>query len=997
MPTPSSSPDYQQVFRALPGNHLLLTPGGQVVDYSAALPTTLNRASPDLPGSSLTDVWSGSPEQIACLTASLQQVRQTQQPHTLQLTGTFGETSAASHWRLTHTPLLGAQQELLYILQTVEATSSSPAAAVGQPTTSSDSVLHQALADADIQRTRLYDIIMQAPAAIASLSGPEHIFDLVNPGYQQLVGSRPLAGKPIREGLPELQRQGFFELLDGVYQTGETYYGHEKLAYIDRTNTGVLAPCYFNFIYQAVRNVAGAVEGVFIFAFDITEQVLTRQRVQQSEEELQSANEELATLNEELQASNEEFHLSNAELFSTQQELRSLNQELEERVRQRTKAQQLAQREAEQQRTRLERFFMQAPAAICILDGPNLVFELVNPGYQQMFPGRELQGKPLLEALPELANQPVWHKLRQVYETGITHEERGVLIPAARTEGGTLENLYFNYTQQARFDAQGNIDGILVFAYEVTEQVRARRQEQRTTRALETMANAIPHLVWTATPTGFVDYYNEQWYSYTGSNLVESRGKGWTAFFHPDDLPRAQEQWEQALQTGQPYKVEARLRSATGEFRWFLIRAQPFLEEQGSIAKWFGANTDIHEQKRIEQTLLESEQYFRVMADGVPVMLWVTRPDGQCTYLNQQWYAYTGQAKITALGFGWTDAIHPDEAGQAGVAFRVANASQTPYSSVYRLKTKDGNYRWVVDTGQPKFSADGKFEGFIGAVVDIHERKMAEQALRLASQKLATTNKDLRAANQQSQQANAELAETNEQLTRINQDLDNFVYTASHDLRQPVNNLAGVFEELKRSATFHDPEAEQLVQMFEGALHQIHTTIQGLAEVVHVERRNDHLPPEPVDLLPLTRGVIQSIQSQANALHADFQLDFSAVPTVSFASLNLQSILYNLLSNALKYAHPDRSPVVRVATELLPNGTPVLLVQDNGLGLDLTRYGDDLFKMFRRFHDHVAGSGMGLYLVNRIVRQAGGYIEVSSTLGEGTTFRIHLKSSGVAE
>ncbi|WP_022824515.1 PAS domain-containing protein [Hymenobacter norwichensis] len=979
-------PDYQQVFRVLPGNHLLLAPQGKVLDCSAGFTLLAGLPLPEIVGGNGWDAWPAATEDIV---TALAQVRRTRQPATLLL----------ERQHLTFTPVLGEGNGLRYIMQSIEnlSATSSPSETNPPPPALPDSMLHRTLADASTQRVWLHSLFMQVPAAIAVLQGPKHIVTLANDAYQQLVGTRQLVGKTIREGLPELEGQLFFELLDQVYRTGESYFGHEMVAYLDRENNDQPTAYYFNFIYQAIRNATNEVEGVLVFAFDVTASVMGRRQLEQSESELQAANEELATLNEELQAANEEFLTNNAELISTQQQLQMLNQQLEARVQRRTQAQALAQQEVERQRARLELFFMQVPAAICIFDGPDFVFELTNPAYQQIFPGRPMLGKPLLEVMPTIKGYPAWRTLHEVYETGITHEEKSVPIPIARTAGGPLEEAYFNYTQQARFDAQGQIDGVLVFAYEVTEQIRARQQEQRTARAFETMTNAIPHQVWTGTASGDMDYYNQQWYDYTGSTFEQTAGQGWQQFCHPDDLPQQQQQWHQALRTGQPYQAEARLRDQEGNFRWFLIRAQPFRNEQGVITKWFGSNTDVHEQKHLEQKLVESEEYFRLMADRVPIMLWVTVSDGQCLYLNKQWYDYTGQQEAEALGFGWTDAIHPDEAVQAGAAFRAANANQTPYSAVFRLKTKAGTYRWVVDAGLPKFNSSGEFEGFVGSVVDIHERKMAEHALRLASQKLANTNKELRAANQQSQQANLDLAATNEQLTRINQDLDNFVYTASHDLRQPVNNLAGVFEELKRSATFHDPEAEQLIEMFEGALHQIHSTIQELAEVVHVERRNEQFTPEAVELLPLTNGVIQSIQSQATAAHAEFQLDFSAAPTIRFARLNLQSILYNLLSNALKYAHPDRPPVVRVTTERQPNGTHVLLVQDNGLGLDLARYGNDLFKMFRRFHDHVSGSGMGLYLVNRIVQQAGGRIEVNSTLGVGTTFRIYPKRNGAAE
>ena len=135
-----------------------------------------------------------------------------------------------------------------------------------------------------------------------------------------------------------------------------------------------------------------------------------------------------------------------------------------------------AQAEVERQRDRLKRFFLQAPAGICVLDGPDLVFELVNPSYQQLFPNRELLGKPLLEALPELKDQPIPDILHHVYASGITFEGKELLVPLARTESGPIEDRYFNFIYQARHDEKGRIDGILVFVIEVTDSVLARHK-----------------------------------------------------------------------------------------------------------------------------------------------------------------------------------------------------------------------------------------------------------------------------------------------------------------------------------------------------------------------------------------------------------------------------------------------------------------------------------------------------------------------------------------
>jgi signal transduction histidine kinase len=138
----------------------------------------------------------------------------------------------------------------------------------------------------------------------------------------------------------------------------------------------------------------------------------------------------------------------------------------------------LARRQGEVARQRMERLFMEAPAAICILSGPDLVYELVNPGYQALFPGRELLGKPILMALPEIATNAVYATFRQVYERGHTHEEQALLIPLARPSDGVWEDRYFQYIQQPRYAVDGRIDGVLVFAFEVTEQVRIRQQVQ---------------------------------------------------------------------------------------------------------------------------------------------------------------------------------------------------------------------------------------------------------------------------------------------------------------------------------------------------------------------------------------------------------------------------------------------------------------------------------------------------------------------------------------
>ncbi|OON68436.1 hybrid sensor histidine kinase/response regulator [Hymenobacter sp. CRA2] len=240
-------------------------------------------------------------------------------------------------------------------------------------------------------------------------------------------------------------------------------------------------------------------------------------------------------------------------------------------------------------------------------------------------------------------------------------------------------------------------------------------------------------------------------------------------------------------------------------------------------------------------------------------------------------------------------------------------------------------------------------------------------------------------------QHHQQLQAVNQQLARTNADLDNFVYAASHDLRQPVNNLRGLFDELRRVATFNDPEEAQLLHLVDESLEDLSTTITDLAAVVQVARRPGEQTTEPVALADLTADVLQTLRPQIQEVDATINTDFTALPELEYVRSNLRTILLNLLSNAVKYRHPDRSPCICVRT--YPAGEqPVLEVKDNGLGMNLERHGSELFQLFRRFHPHAGeGTGVGLFLVNRLVQPHGGRVEVESKEGRGTTFRVLLR------
>nr|WP_262898382.1 hybrid sensor histidine kinase/response regulator [Hymenobacter negativus] len=270
------------------------------------------------------------------------------------------------------------------------------------------------------------------------------------------------------------------------------------------------------------------------------------------------------------------------------------------------------------------------------------------------------------------------------------------------------------------------------------------------------------------------------------------------------------------------------------------------------------------------------------------------------------------------------------------------------------------------------------------------ELQGVNRQLRDSLAELTTIREELHDKNAQLSSANEAIIARNQQLARTNQDLDNFVYAASHDLRQPVNNLNGLFDELRRSATFHDPEEAVVLRLIDDSLQSLSTTITDLAAVVQEQRSHGEQFTESISFADVATDVLQVLQPQLIATQGEVETDFNALPMLTYVRSNLRTILLNLLSNALKYHEPNRAPYIRVRS-YETDGLPVLEVADNGLGMNLNRYGNELFHLFRRFHPQVGeGTGVGLFLVNRLVQGHGGSVAVESQEHQGTTFRIFL-------
>jgi signal transduction histidine kinase len=888
---------------------------------------------------------------------------------------------------------LAAQRQGSLLLVSFTDTNDQPRTAAEEALRASQAREQTARQEAERQRQHLVNMFEQAPAMICIFDGPQHTFQFVNPPYQALVGSRPLVGLPIAEAMPELAGQPIFGLLDQVYQTGETFYASEMLVQLDHHNESrvQLEQRYYNFIYQARHSLAGAIDGILVFAYEVTPQVLARQQVQ-------DLNEELAAINEELRASNEEYLLANTALSEAQAQLAQLNAELEARVQQRTSQVRL-------QSHRLERLLADAPAAIATLSGPDLVFEFLNERYQALFPNWQPLGQSVLAALPELAGSALGTVLREVYETGETFEGREVLIQFARPGDGQLEDRYFNFICQARYDLDRRIDGLVLFGFEVTEAVQSRHQREALQAELlaasqqqvqqredlyQVFAQSPAIVLLLRGPQHRIEYFNAATERlYPGRQLqgrpVSEAMPGAAAHGFAAMLDRVYETGETHTGSELPLTV---LNEAGQPVTTFLNFNYQAYREQGQIAGISVFAYDVTEQvlaRQARQTQQEEQQ--RLFAQA-PMAITVLRgPQFIIEQANENAEAIWGRTAAEVLGRPHFEAI-PDSAGQGFEAMLTGVLESGEAVVLHEVPIELSR----VHTGLP---SRGYYTIIFKPLRDEHQRvthiavmwtESTDQVL--ARQQVQDLNEELAAINEELTATNEELHRSNARLTRANTDLGTFVYTASHDLKAPISNIEGLVVALRDTlppAVQQDELVGQLLGLLDDTVHRFLVTIAQLTDLARLQRAYEE-PTEVLALAPVVDGVLADLAPAIAEAGADVQVRVPTRLRISFNPASLRSIVYNLLSNALKYRDPARPAQVWLQTEQLPQGV-VLTVRDTGLGLTESQQ-QRLFQVFQRLHTHVEGSGVGLYMIKRLIENAGATIAVTSIPGVGTTFTV---------
>jgi PAS domain S-box-containing protein len=387
------------------------------------------------------------------------------------------------------------------------------------------------------------------------------------------------------------------------------------------------------------------------------------------------------------------------------------------------------------------------------------------------------------------------------------------------------------------------------------------------------------------------------------------------------------------------------------------------------------------ERQALTAELKEQEQQFRALANSIPQLAWITRADGWIYWYNQRWYDYTGTTPEQVEGWGWKALQDPADLDRVVARFVAAIREGRPWEDRFRLRGKDGTFRWFLSRAMPMRDSEGRIVKWFGTNTDIDEEQCTLEQLRQAQQEVRNLNADLE----------RRVAERTVQLQEANSELESFSYSVSHDLRAPLRHITGFAQLLvRRAGPALDEACRGYADTIVTAAQQGSTLIDDLLSFSRMSRAP--VNKRPVDLRALMDEVRRELEADATGREVQWRI--GELPTVEADPGLLRQVVRNLLGNALKYTRPQPQALIEVGARLTPEAVEVW-VRDNGVGFDM-QYADKLFGVFQRLHtpDEFEGTGIGLANVRRIIARHGGRSWAEGAPGQGATFHFSLPRLG---
>ena len=727
------------------------------------------------------------------------------------------------------------------------------------------------------QGERVAQMFQDAPSFMAQLEGPQHVFTATNAAYQQLIARRDVIGKPIRQALPELAGQGFFELLDRVYATGERHIGYASPVTLQRQpgaapTDAALEERLLDFIYQPVRNAVGAVVGIFVEGSDVTERERATAAVRENARRL---------------AFLDRLGRATASLHDADEILKTSTQLTGQHLGASICA--YADMDADQ-------------------DGFTIRGDWCAPGLPSIV-GHYSLADFGVKAVTELgAGRPL-----------IVNDNRRELAPQ---ESATFQAIGISATICMPLVKEGRLTALMAVHHkephawsddelavirEVTDRSWAHIERVRDEAAREESAERL-RLAAAAGRLGTFDYD-----LLTGDLLWDDRCRElfglppdapvdydvFLAGVHPDDRAQTDQAVQRALDPAEraPFQVEYRtIGLEDGIERWIAATGHVFFATSGKGSapiRFVGAVLDISAQKRAEEQLRASELLFRTMAQAMPNHVWTAPADGYLDWFNEQVYAYAGAAPGSLDGAGWKSIVHPDDLPAATDRWERALSSGQTYEVEMRLRRFDGAWRWHIARAVPVEDPAGQVTRWIGTNTDIQEQKEVSAALV-----------DINAVLEQRVEERTSQLQVAEEALRQAQKMEAVGHLTgglAHDFNNILQGITGALDRVQHRIAMGRPaEADRFLK---AALESANRAAALTHRLLAFSRRQT-LDPRPLDANRLIAGMEDMVRRTMGPAIAVEVVGAAGLWTMRVDGSQLESALLNLCINA-RDAMPD--------------------------------------------------------------------------------------------
>ncbi len=549
--------------------------------------------------------------------------------------------------------------------------------------------------------------------------------------------------------------------------------------------------------------------------------------------------------------------------------------------------------------------------------------------------------------------------LDQCIEQGLSfHREYRVVLPT-----GAI--CWIEAHGEPAFDGRGRRIGFTGTTLDISERVKSRIKIENSARELEELANSMPQVVWRADSNGNLDYFNQVWFDYSGTDYEKNVGSGWVQAVHPQDFPLTIEQWNAALQSGQIYENEFRLRAKNGDYRWHIARAIPVKDCQGKIIKWYGTNTDIHDQKMLSVQLQVTKDRLELAMSNAGIGVWHFDLETNQITTSQNAAALVGLTEVHLNIFELIEkSMHPEDREKVNRVLQEAIAQQKDYFDEYRIIRRDGAVRWLRSTGRGRYRKDGMTSPHIaGIVLDITDEK-----------------ERLEQINQARKMAEAASAAKSQ-----------FLANMSHEIRTPLGAITG-FVSLLNDDTLTVQERQGFLSVIDRNSSQLLRIVDDILDLSKVEAGMMMIEQIDFSLPELLSDFcsLMGLKAREKNILFTFKATSLLPETVKTDPIRLRQILMNVVGNAIKFT--DRGFVhlnVSFKNQILNFD-----IEDSGRGISP----DQELQLFQAFSQadtsttrKYGGTGLGLVLSRRLTEALGGkFFLKKSSLGKGSTFVVSI-------